>query len=177
MEPRQPHRVTVPCAGVRRPAESAGIHGTQDQMPESIYYDPDDEVLHIGDGAIVNVNAAMWEYRVSGTQVVRDWFNDRKKDRRPTVIGDRTVSPLWQVHSDCWRASYTTELLDLLNVLGRLVLIEPDQDTALSAVVGGETWTVEELTAAGVLPIQQARRAVHIEQSPESEGLFELDSH
>jgi hypothetical protein len=168
--PRMPHG--------QRPQVPAGatIPSTPDQIPESKFHDPDAEVLHIGDGMIINVSTPMWEYRVSGTQVVRDWFNDRRRDRSPTLIGDRTISPLWQVHSDYWRASYTTELLDLLNVLGRLVLTEPDQDAALSAVVAGEIWSVEELTAAGVLPITRAQRALRADLgADQSEGLFNLD--
>ena len=162
----------------QRPYVPAGgtIPSSPEKMPDSISYDADAEALHVGDGSIVNVSAPMWEYRVSGTHVVREWFNDRRKDRTPTVIGDRTISPLWEIHSDHWRTSYTTELLDLLNVVGLLAVLEPNQDAALSAVVASEIWTVEELTAVSVLPVAQAKRAVHIDQSAEhAPAMFDLD--
>ncbi len=129
-------------------------------MPSTISYDAATQRLHVGDGFIDNVTQEMWDYRVSGTHVVREWFNDRRRDRTPTVIGNRTVSELWKIHSDSWQASYTSELLDLLNVLGLLIELEADQAVLLAAVTKQPVWSVAELTDERVLPVEAAERQV-----------------
>jgi hypothetical protein len=152
--PRLPvsQRPQVPSGGT--------IPTSIDDMPNTITYDPAAQQLHVGDGVITNVTQAMWDYSVSGVQVVREWFNDRRRDRTPTVIGDRTVSPLWKIHSDTWQASYTAELLDLLNVLGLLSALEATQAELLQFVTQSPLWTIADLTGEGVLPITDAQRPV-----------------
>lgn len=46
----------------------------------------------------------------------------------------------------------TTELLDLLNVLGRCIEIEPQQVTLLGEILTAPQITVDMLEGAGVLP-------------------------
>ncbi len=146
----------------RRPFVPTGgtIPTDEERMPNAIGFDAAAGELHIGGGRIANVTPAMWTYSVSGVQVIREWFNDRKRDRTPTVIGDRTVSPLWEVHSPTWRASYTSDLLDLINVLGLLIDAEAEQAALLGDIVANPLWTVGELEAAAVLPIPSRSRSV-----------------
>lgn len=47
-------------------------------------------------------------------------------------------------------AEYTTELINLLNVLGRLVELEPAQADLLERICSGETIPNDELREAGV---------------------------
>jgi hypothetical protein len=152
--PRLPvsQRPTIPTGGT--------IPVSVNDMPDRISYDAEARELHIGGGVVANVSSAMWDYKVSSMQVVREWFNDRKRDRSPTVIGERTVSPLWKIHSNRWQASYTAELLDLLNVLGLLSDLESTQSGLLNSIAQEDLWSVADLTAAGVLPILDAQRAV-----------------
>ncbi len=146
----------------QRPHIPAGatIPTDSDGMPNAISYDPAAGQLHVGDGVIANVTPAMWNYTISGVNVLREWFNDRRKDRTPTVIGDREVSPLWKVHSEVWRASYTADLLNLLNVLGLLIAAEPTQAQLLTEITAGPLISVEDLTAAKVLPIAARGRGI-----------------
>ena len=44
-------------------------------------------------------------------------------------------SPLSDIQPEHWPAEYTTDLLDLLNVLGRLVALEPQQDKLLNEIL------------------------------------------
>nr|MBA3425443.1 hypothetical protein [Rubrobacter sp.] len=50
-----------------------------------------------------------------------------------------------------WPAEYTTELLNILNVLGRLVDLEESQADLLQRVCSGETIPDGELREAGAL--------------------------
>src|SRR5437667_9597143 len=96
----------------------------------------------------------MWNYEVSGKQVLLQWFSYRKANRERPIIGDRRPpSPLGNIQPDHWLAEYTTELIDLLNVLGWLVDLEPTQARLLEAICAGPTFSVDELRAAGALEV------------------------
>ncbi len=111
------------------------IPGAPEPLPEVMHYDPAKQRLSIGSGHIDNVTPAMWAYEVSGKAVLWHWFSYRKRDRSRPVIGDRRPpSPLDGIQPDHWPSDYTTDLLDLLNVLGRLVALEPAQADLLARI-------------------------------------------
>lgn len=87
-------------------------------MPDTINYDATKKRLLIGTGYVENVEPAVWSYEVSGKQVLLQWFSYRKKNRDRPLIGDRRPpSPLGNIQHDHWLAEYTTELINVLNVL------------------------------------------------------------
>ncbi|MFE0757717.1 type ISP restriction/modification enzyme [Inquilinus sp. NPDC058860] len=113
------------------------IPGTPEPLPGSIDYDPTTRRLTVGKGHIDNVMSEIWAYEVSGKPVVRQWFSYRKRDRSRPVIGDRRQpSPLDAIQPDHWLNEYTTDLMNLLHVLGRLVLLEPRQAELLEQILG-----------------------------------------
>ena len=59
--------------------------------------------------------------------------------------------PLGEIQPDYWLAEYTTELTNLLNVLGLLVELEPAQANLLEKICAGPMISAEELKEAGVL--------------------------
>lgn len=67
-------------------------------------------------------------------------------DRRPP-------SPLDFVQPDHWLGEYTTDLMNLLHVLGRLVLLEPRQAELLDAILGQPLLSVADL---GLAPDNEA---------------------
>lgn len=70
--------------------------------------------------------------------MLRQWFSYRKKDRTRPQIGDRrSPSPLGDIQPDHWLPEYTEELLNVLNVLGLLIDLEPKQADLLKRVVDG----------------------------------------
>ena len=130
----------------------AGIPGAPEPLPDTMDYDPAAARVFIGKGQIDNVPKAVWDYQVSGKNVLRQWFSYRKLDRTRPIIGDRRLpSPLGGIQPDHWLADYTTDLIDLLHVLGRLVLVEPKQANLLDRICAGPLLTVAALTAAGAL--------------------------
>lgn len=149
----------------RIPAEGA-IPQDPESMPNMIDYDAGRQRLLVGKGYVENVPAAVWRYEISGKQVLRQWFSYRKKDRERPIMGDRRPpSPLAFVQPDHWLAEYTTELIDVLNVLGWLVDLEPAQAALLDRVLAGPLITDQELRAAGAFesPPTSGRRARHQE--------------
>ena len=131
----------------RRPRVERAIPDDPAGMPESIDFDPSGALL-VGEGRIAPVSAAVWEYEVSGYRVVRRWFAFRQRAPR-----GRRSSPLDEVTATEWRADWTGELLDLLNVLTLLIDLEPAQAELLERIMDGPGIPVEELTACGVLPV------------------------
>jgi hypothetical protein len=107
-------------------------------MPDEIDYDENKHRLLIGSGYIDNVPAAVWQYEVSGKQVLTQWFSYRKKNRERPIIGDRRPpSKLGEIQPDHWLAEYTTELLNVIHVLALLVEMEPAQAKILEAICEG----------------------------------------
>lgn len=119
------------------PKEGA-IPSTPEGFPDTIDYDAAKRRLKIGAGYIENVPPEVWAYEVSGKQVLRQWFSYRKRNREKPQIGDRRPpSPLGEIQPDHWLPEYTTELLNVINVLGLLVKLEPKQAALLDEIVEG----------------------------------------
>ena len=138
-------------AGERPNVPSGGaIPSDPDHMPDSIGHDATRERLHIGTGFIEPVPTAVWRYEVSGKQVLTQWFSYRRKTRERPLIGDRRPpSPLGDIQPDAWLAEYTTELLNVLNVLGLLVALEPEQKSLLDRICSAALFDTSALLAAG----------------------------
>jgi hypothetical protein len=132
----------------RIPADGA-IPSAREQMPDTISYDAANRRLWIGSGHIDNVPQVVWAYEVSGKQVLTQWFSYRRRNRERPQIGDRrTPSPLGDVQPNAWPAEYTTELLNVLHVLGRLVEVEPAQAALLERICDSPILTEEALRDA-----------------------------
>ncbi|HDZ73227.1 MAG TPA: DNA methyltransferase [Aurantimonas coralicida] len=137
---------TIPKAGAI-PSEAASF-------PDTLDYDATANRLRIGRGYVDRVPPAVWGYTVSGKQVLRQWFSYRKKNRERPIIGDRRPpSPLGDIQPEGWLAQYTEDLIDLLNVLGRLVLLEGKQANLLARICAGALIGAD--TVAGAVPPAQ----------------------
>jgi hypothetical protein len=150
--PKQPPRLPHD----RAPKVLAGypIPGDSEHMPDVLGYDADKQELHVGAGHIANVTHRMREYEVAQVNVLNKWFGYRRRNREHPTIGDHRISPLQKIpENPTWRAEYTSELIDMLNVLGLLADQEPKQAELLTAIADGPLISVDELKSAGVLPI------------------------
>jgi hypothetical protein len=168
--PPQPPR--LPPAGRPRIPASGAIPEEPEAMPDSINYDASKKRLLVGQGYVENIEPKVWLYEVSGKQVLLQWFSYRKLNRERPIIGDRRKpSSLGAIQPDSWLAEYTTELINLLNVLGWLVDLESAQAALLEKVCAGPTISAEELRAAEALevPAQPKRTA----PTPAGPGLFD----
>lgn len=138
------------------------IPDTPEKMPESIAYDPASQRLMIGEGYVERVPPEVWKYEVSGKQVLRQWFSYRQKNRERPLMGDRRPpSKLEEIQADYWLSEYTSELINLLNVLGLLVELEPQQADLLKRICRGVLISIDELNEANALetPPKRKRKA------------------
>jgi hypothetical protein len=132
-----------------RVPDDGAIPSNADAMPETISYDTAEHRLYVGTGYVDNVPPEVWTYEVSGKQVLLQWFSYRGRDRSRPIIGDRRPpSPLGNIQPDGWLAEYTTELLNLLNILGRLVKLEPKQADLLNRICLAPTIHGDDIRAA-----------------------------
>jgi hypothetical protein len=154
--PAQPPR--LPAERMPRIPAAGAISQEPSAMPDTINYDAAKKRLLIGQGYIERVEPAVWSYEVSGKQVLLKWFSYRKANRERPIIGDRRPpSALGDIQPDYWLAEYTTELLNLLNVLGCLIELEPVQEKLLTKICAGPTISADELTKAGALAVPTAK--------------------
>jgi Type ISP C-terminal specificity domain len=142
---RWPAKMAAAPAGEREAIRSrrGAIPGAPEPLPETMAYDAAKRRLVIGKGFVENVTPAMRNYEVSGKTVLDQGFSYRRRDRTKPMIGDRRPpSPLEKIQPDGWLAEYTEDLLNLLNVLGRLVALEPRQADLLERIAAGSLVTV-----------------------------------
>src|SRR5690606_30889465 len=111
---------------------------TPEGFPDTLDYDAAARRLKVGAGHIDNVAPEVWAYEVSGKNVLRQWFSYRRKNRERPVSGDRRPpSPLGEIQTDPWLPEYTSELINVLNVLTLLVVLEPKQADLLTRMEEG----------------------------------------
>ncbi|MFC7922246.1 type ISP restriction/modification enzyme [Streptomyces cinereoruber] len=133
-------------------------------VPEKPRYDAEAQTLHVGLGSFNPVPEDVWTFEVGGKQVLRTWFGYRKASPN-----NKKTSPLDDIHVPSWPSEWTTELLELLSTLRRLVDLVPVQRDLLAEILAGPVVTEAELKAAGVFPVTDAARNM---RRNIAEGLF-----
>lgn len=140
-EGRRPADVRLLADDPRRPLSQKPLTA----LPETLAYDEDCQAIVMGDGEFGPVTRQVWEYAVGGRNVIKSWFDYRKKEP-----GGRRSSPLDDINATAWDPGWTGEFLDLLSVLTRLTDLESHQAEILEAILAGGIATLDDLTAAGV---------------------------
>ncbi|GAB3337845.1 type ISP restriction/modification enzyme [Micromonospora halotolerans] len=133
--------IRFPSGDARQPLSRVPVT----TVPETISYDSQRQVIAVGDGEFGPVGTDVWDYSVGGRNIIKSWFNYRKKEP-----AGRRGSPLDDVHVSAWEPKWTGEFIDLLTVLTRLVELEPAQAELLAAVLAGDIIHRDQLVAAGV---------------------------
>ena len=106
--------------------------------PSGFTYERDDHVLRVGEGEFSPVAPAVWDYSISGRQVVKSWLDYRKLKR-----SGRKSSPLDEIRPARWK--FTEELLELLWVLEETVHLQPQGAALLDEVCSSALFSVDEL--------------------------------
>jgi hypothetical protein len=126
------------------PADGA-IPGAPEPLPQTLEYDAAKQRLAVGRGFIENVAPAVRTFEISGKNVLDQWFSYRSLDSAKPQIGDkRPPSPLEKIQPDGSPAEYTDDLLNLFNVLGRLVGLELAQADLLDRIVAAPVVALAE---------------------------------
>lgn len=110
-----------------------------DRYPDEFSYDETTETLRVGQGVFHPVEKAVWEFQVSGLEVVKSWLRYRKKSGH-----GRKSSPLDDIRPERWPAQFTSELLELLWVLDHTLALYPKQAELLEAVLAGPLFHADD---------------------------------
>jgi hypothetical protein len=150
--------IRYPAGDPRQPRALTAIS----TMPEVMTYDEARAALMLGDGEFGPVSPQVYGYTVGGRNVLKSWFDYRKKEPG----GRRSGSALDRIIPAEWDPDWTTEAIDLLTVLTRLVDLEPKQSHLLTRIRAAPTLTVSDLQTGGVrLPLASADRKARYPQA------------
>ena len=141
-----------PLQGCARCTRSVGE--TVADYPEDFEYNESRQTLRVGAGAFGPVRPEVWEFSVSGFQVVKSWLGYRMRKG-----AGKKSSPLDEIRPTRWTAHFTRELLELLWVLEGTVERWPKLAELLDAVVAGECFGADELPEPEA-PEREAPRVV-----------------
>lgn len=100
-----------------------------------IRYDADTHTLHVGTGAITGVWPEVWDFEVTGFDVVRKWFGSRTAKGIGLASG-KNATPLDLIRPAEWLDVWYDEALELLTVLTRTVELAQRQQALLVAILG-----------------------------------------
>ena len=101
-------------------------------------HDEDKQTLSVGDGQFAPVSPEVWNFSVSGFQIVRSWLDRRKLNKS----GKRS-SPLDDIRPERW--DFTEELLELLWLLEATLDMRPEGAALLEQVCAGSLFSRDEL--------------------------------
>ena len=134
-----------------------------DNYPESYHFEAASGTLHVGNGSFAPVSDEVFNFSVSGFPVVRSWLDYRMKG-----IPGRSSSPLDEIRPQKWSSQFTTELLELLWLIEQTIEIQPQLDTLLLEIIGGEVFLKNELPEVA----DYEREAPGVEGSKIQEQLY-----
>ena len=124
-----------------------------ERYPETHEYDRETGVLRIGDGEFAPVKPEVWDYSVSGMQIVKTWL-----DRRSLSGSGRKSSPLDNIRPESW--DFTEDLLELLWVLEHTVVLQPVGAGLLEEVCESELFSAAELPTPSAVERRAPRRPI-----------------
>lgn len=117
-----------------------GVSDAPERYPENFAYNDTSEILRVGEGEFSGVSKAIWEFSISGLQVVYSWLSYRMK-----AGAGRFSSPLDKIRPERWMAEMSGELLELLWVLEATVGMFPELEQTLQAIIANEAFRADDL--------------------------------
>jgi Type ISP C-terminal specificity domain/N-6 DNA Methylase len=129
-----------------------------DAYPETFEYDRDSKRLIVGTGSFEPVAPEVWDFSVSGLQVVKSWLSYRMKEG-----AGKKSSQLDEIRPQSWPAAFTEELCRLLWIVEQTVGLLPAAAELLGEIVDGPLLDAEALPKPS--PEEQAAPKVAPEES------------
>ncbi len=115
------------------------VPGDEDRYPDSFGYDEPTKTLRVGEGEFAPVEKGVWEFQVSGLEVVKSWLRYRMRGGY-----GRKSSPLDDIRPGLWTGQFTIELLEVLWVLEATLAEYPRQAELLDEVLKGPLFRADE---------------------------------
>ncbi len=146
-----------------------GTPSAPEKYPETFRYDETTQQLHVGEGLFSGVRPAVWNFSVSGLQVVKSWLGYRMKER-----SGKKSSPLDAIRPTAW--TFDNELLDLLWVLDNTLDLLPEVNRNFEKILQSPLFHAPDFSK----PSQQERHSkttlslfdfagVYVSESPDED--------
>ncbi len=113
------------------------IPSKKEEYPESYSYDEIKQELHVGKGIFNNVRPEVWNFSVSGLQIIKSWLGYRMKER-----SGKSSSLLDEIRPETWE--FDNELLDLLWVLDNTIDLLPEVNKSFEQVLKSPLFGIED---------------------------------
>ena len=130
---------------------------SMEEYASEFSYDAKKQAIVVGDGEFKPVAPAIWDYSVSGLQVVKSWLGYRKQQR-----AGRSSSPLDTIRPARW--NFTEELLELLWLLEATLNLQPEGKALLEQLCDSDTFSHTELPA----PSEEEREEPRIQSTSQA---------
>ena len=106
--------------------------------PDSFLYRPGEKIIQVGTGRFGPIEEDVWNFRVSGLQILDSWLGYRMEKRKGKPSG-----PLSNLRPRTW--VFTDELLRLITILQRTIDLTPTAAEILDDVIAGPLIPTTEL--------------------------------
>jgi hypothetical protein len=116
-----------------------GTPTDSEHYPEVFSYSAPTKELYVGAGVFEHIEPELWEFSVSGFNVVQSWLAFRMKKG----AGKKT-SPLDLLRPNGWQ--FDDELLKLLWILENTIEIIPDLKQLLAKVISSDIWMTADFS-------------------------------
>jgi hypothetical protein len=116
------------------------IADTPERYPETFNHDFVTQILHVGDGEISGVSREVFEFSVSGFEVVKSWLSYRMKEG-----AGRKSSELDKLRPERWTQQMSQELLQLLWMLEDTLSYYPQLTNLLERIVAAPLFQADQL--------------------------------
>ncbi|MDE2889429.1 MAG: hypothetical protein OXR72_14575 [Gemmatimonadota bacterium] len=117
-----------------------GVPEDPENYPDSFNYNKVSGILCVGEGVFMPVAPEVYEFEVSGLNVVVSWLKYRMKKG-----AGKKSSPLDNIRPERWTSQFTTELLHLLWVLEATLKVYPEQARLMEEIIEGDCFLADEL--------------------------------
>ena len=114
-----------------------GTPSTPEEYPDNFSYSYSEQELYVGKGVFENVRPEVWEFSVSGFEVIKSWLGYRMRNR-----SGRSSSPLDDIRPRNWE--FDEEMLDLLWVLDHTIDLLPEMKQNLERILESELFTSKD---------------------------------
>ncbi|HAL16478.1 MAG TPA: DNA methyltransferase [Anaerolineaceae bacterium] len=115
----------------------AGTPASQKEYPEKYHYSEIAQELYVGKGVFNLVRPEVWNFSVSGLQVVKSWLGYRMKER-----SGKKSSALDDIRPETW--TFDDELLDLLWVLDNTIDLLPEVNANFERILNSDLFKAED---------------------------------
>ncbi len=116
------------------------------RMPSSakdFEYDASARAVVVSDGRLLGVSQEVWDFEVSGMQVIKKWLGYRTACGAGRAAS--STSPLDQIRPTKWEPEWSEELREIVHVLTETLKLIPEGVKILDEIMAGELIPADDL--------------------------------